>query len=181
VFAWVLRLREPKFVTGYSGPELIQAIGLGEFDAQAYNADIFVQRLKDWVEKQLMHFHVVEEIPKGYRFPHPVFDALPSLDKFVNNREKAKVVDMHRGFTLIGSPFIMPPGTSKEQINTLSEAMRRTFRDPEFTATFQKLTSTDPAPLFPEELRKGIKEIPRDPETTELFKKISGAGSLPPG
>jgi hypothetical protein len=79
VFAWVLGLREPKFVTGYSGPELIQAIGLGEFDAQAYNADIFVQRLKDWVEKKLMHFHVVDEIPKGYRFPHPAFDSLPSL------------------------------------------------------------------------------------------------------
>ena len=180
VFAGVLGLREPKFVTGYSGPELIQAIGLGEFDAQAYNADIFVQRLKDWVEKRLMDFHVVDEIPKGYRFPHPAFDSLPSLDKFVNNRKKAKVVDMHRGFTLIGSPFIMPPGTPKEHINILSEAMRITFRDPEFTATFQKLTSTDPAPLFPDELTKGIKDIPRDPETTELFKKISGAGSLPP-
>jgi tripartite-type tricarboxylate transporter receptor subunit TctC len=179
VFAWVLGLRDPKFVTGYSGPELIQAIELGEFDAQAYNADIFVQRLKHWVEKRLMHFHVVDEIPRGYRFPHPTFDSLPGLDKFVNTDRKRKLVDMHRNFTLIGSPFILPPGTPKEQVQILSEAMSKTFRDREFAVNFQKLTSADPSPLFPEEQTKAIKEIPRDSETTDLFKMISGGGPLP--
>jgi tripartite-type tricarboxylate transporter receptor subunit TctC len=180
VFAWVLGLKEPKFVTGYSGPELLQAIRQGEFDAQAYNSDIFVQRLKEWVEKGLMNFHVVDEIPRGYRFPYPAFDALPGLDKFVDNARKRKVVDMHRNFTLIGSPFILPPGTPKEQIEILSEAMRKTFRDPEFGANFKKLTSAAPTPLFPEEQAKAIKEIPRDPETVEVFKQISGGGPLPP-
>jgi hypothetical protein len=57
--------------------------------------------------------------------------------------------------------------------------MSKTFKDPEFAATFKKLTSADPAALFPEEQTKAIKEIPRDPETTDLFKIISGAGPLP--
>jgi tripartite-type tricarboxylate transporter receptor subunit TctC len=179
VFAWVLGLKEPKFVTGYSGPELVQAISQGEFDAQAYNADIFVQRLKDWVEKRLMHFHVVDEIPRGYRFPHPAFDSLPALDKFVNNDKKRRVVDMHRNFTLIGSPFILPPATPKEQVIVLSEAMRKTLRDPEYATYFRKLTSADAEPLFPEEQAKAIKEIPRDPLTIDLFKQISGGGPLP--
>jgi tripartite-type tricarboxylate transporter receptor subunit TctC len=180
VFAWVLGLRDPKFVTGYSGPELIQAILQGEFDAQAYNADIFVQRLKEWVEKRLMHFHVVDEIPKGYRFAHPAFDSLPNLDRFVNNDRKRKIAGMHRNFTLIGSPFILPPGTPREQVDILTDAMRKTFRDPEFAANFKKLTSADPAPLFPEDQTRAIKEIPRDSETIELFKNISGPGPLPP-
>jgi tripartite-type tricarboxylate transporter receptor subunit TctC len=179
VFAWVLGLREPKFVTGYSGPELIQAIGLGEFDAQAYNSEIFVQRLKPWVEKRLMDFHVVDEIPRGYRFPHPVFDGLPVLDKFVNSQRKRKVVDMHRNLTLIGSPFILPPGTPNEYIAMISEAMSKTFRDPEFVANFKKLTSSDPAPLYADEQSRAIKETPRDSETIEIFKAISGGGSLP--
>ncbi|HEX2230137.1 MAG TPA: hypothetical protein VHM64_23625 [Candidatus Binatia bacterium] len=179
VFAWVLGMRDPKFVTGYSGPELIQAIEAGEFDAQAYNADIFVQRLKHWVEKRLMHFHVVDEIPRGYRFPHPTFDSLPRLDKFVNTDRKRRLVDMHRNFTLIGSPFILPPGTPREQIQTLSEAISKAFRDPEFSANFKKLTSADPEPLFPEEQTRAIKDTPRDPETTDLFKTISGGGPLP--
>ncbi len=180
MFAWVLGLKDPKFVTGYSGPELLQAIRQGEFDAQAYNSDIFVQRLKEWVEKGFMNFHVVDEIPRGYRFSHPAFDSLPGLDKFVNNARKRKVVDMHRNFTLIGAPFILPPSTPKEQIDILSEAMRKTFRDAEFTANFKKLTSADATPLFPEEQAKAIKEIPRDSETVDVFKKISGGGPLPP-
>ena len=121
-----------------------------------------ITRLKEWVEKGLMNFHVVDEIPRGYRFSHPAFDSLPGLDKFVNNARKRKVVDMHRNFTLIGAPFILPPGTPKEQIDILSEAMRKTFRDAEFTANFKKLTSADATPLFPEEQAKAIKQIPRD-------------------
>lgn len=179
MFAWVLGLKEPKFVTGYSGAELRQAIFAGEFDAQAYNSDIFVKQLKEWVDKELMHFHVVDEIPQGYRFPHPAFDNLPTLDKFVKNDRVKKVVEMHRNFTLIGSPFILPPNTPKEQVQILSEAMRKTFRDPEYVPTFTKTTGAEPSPLLPEEQAKAIRNIPRDAETVNLFKRISGPDPLP--
>jgi tripartite-type tricarboxylate transporter receptor subunit TctC len=179
MFAWVLGLKEPKFVTGYSGAELRQAIFTGEFDAQAYNSDIFVTQLREWLNKELVHFHVVDEIPQGYRFPHPAFDSLPTLDKFVKNDRVRKVTDMHRNFTLIGSPLILPPDTPNEQVQMLSEAMRKTFRDPAFVPTFTKTTGAEPSPLLPEEQTKAIKGIPRDPETINLFKKISGPDPLP--
>ena len=179
MFAWVLGLKSPKFITGYSGAELRQAIFAGEFDAQAYNSDIFVKQLKEWVDKELVHFHVVDEIPQGYRFPHPNFDGLPTIDKFVKNDRVKKVLDMHRNFTLVGSPFILPPSTPKDRAQILSEAMRKTFRDPEFVPIFTKTTGAEPSPLLPEEQAKAIKEIPRGPETVTLFKKISGPDPLP--
>jgi tripartite-type tricarboxylate transporter receptor subunit TctC len=180
MFAWVLGLKEPKFVTGYSGAELRQAIFAGEFDAQAYNSDIFVKQLKEWVDKELVHFHVVDEIPQGYRFPHPAFDGLPTLDMFVKSEKVRKVVEMHRNFTLIGSPFILPPSTPKDPIQILSEAMRKTFKDPEFVPTFTKTTGSEPSPLLPEEQARSIRNIPRDAESVNLFKRISGSESLPP-
>lgn len=180
MFAWVLGLKEPKFVIGYSGAELRQAIFAGEFDAQAYNSDIFVKQLKEWVDKELVHFHVVDEIPQGYRFPHPAFDGLPTLDKFVKSEKVRKVVEMHRNFTLIGSPFILPPSTPKDPIQILSEAMRKTFKDPEFVPTFTKTTGSEPSPLLPEEQARSIRNIPRDAESVNLFKRISGSESLPP-
>jgi tripartite-type tricarboxylate transporter receptor subunit TctC len=179
IFAWVLGLRDPKFVTGYSGAELRQAIFNGEFDAQVYNADIFVKQLKEWIDKELMHFHVVDEIPRGYRFRHPGFDGLPSLDKFVRNESVRKVTEMHRNFTLIGSPFVLPPSTPKDKIQILSTAMHKAFTDPEFVPTFTKMTGAEPSPLFPEEQAKAIREIPRDQDTATLFKKISGPDPLP--
>jgi hypothetical protein len=179
MFAWVLGLKNPKFVTGYSGADLRQAIFAGEFDAQAYNSDIFIKQLKTWIDKDLVHFHVVDEIPKGYRFAHPSFDGLPTIDKFVKNERVKKVLDMHRNFTLIGSPFILPPSTPKDRVQILSDAMRKTFKDPEFLPIFTKQTGGEPSPLLPEEQARAIKEIPRDPDTVNLFQKISGADPLP--
>ena len=73
----------------------------------------------------------------------------------------------------------MPPGTPKDRVQILQEAMRKTYRDPEFHKEFKKLAGDDAAPLMPEELEKAIKDMPREPEVTEVFKKLSGADPLP--
>jgi tripartite-type tricarboxylate transporter receptor subunit TctC len=44
LFAFVLHLKTPKFVTGYSGPELDVALTQGEIDARANIADTIPQR-----------------------------------------------------------------------------------------------------------------------------------------
>jgi hypothetical protein len=64
-------------------------------------------------------------------------------------------------------------------VQIVQEAMRKTFKDPEFHKEFKKLAGDEAAPLMPEELEKAIKEIPRDPEVIELFKKLSSADALP--
>jgi hypothetical protein len=127
----------------------------------------------------LIHFHVVDEIPRGYRFAHPSFDGLPTIDKFVKSEKVRKVLEMHRNFTLIGSPFVLPPNTPKDLVQILSDAMRKTLRDPEFMQVFTKNTGGEPSPLLPEEQARAIKEIPRDPDTVKLYQKISGADPLP--
>ncbi len=62
----------------------------------------------------------------------------------------------------------------------LSEAMRKTFRDPDFAVNLKKLIGVETDPLFPEEQAKVISEIPRDPQTIEIYRKIIGGGPLPP-
>src|SRR6266511_1796555 len=113
-----------------------------------YNSDIFVKQLKTWIDKELVHFHVVDEIPRGYRFPHPSFDGLPTIDKFVKSERVKKVLDMHRNFTLIGSPFVLPPSTPKDRVQILSGAMRKISRDPETVNLFQKISGPDPLPAL---------------------------------
>jgi hypothetical protein len=64
-------------------------------------------------------------------------------------------------------------------VQILQEAMRKTFKDPEFHKEFKKLAGDDASPLMPEELEKAIKNMPRDPEIIDLFKKLSSADALP--
>lgn len=178
LFAWILGLKEPKFVTGYSGPEVDLALTRGEVDARANIADTIVQRTPDWADKGLVDFHVIIEIPKGDKHPH--FGNLPELESFAKSEREKKVLTMFRSFRLAGSPYILPPGTPRKQVQILQEAMRKTFNDPEFHKEFKKLTGDDPTPLMPEANEKSIKEMPRDSEIVELFKKLAGAGPLPP-
>ncbi|MGH7775308.1 MAG: Bug family tripartite tricarboxylate transporter substrate binding protein [Candidatus Binatia bacterium] len=178
IFAYMLGLREPKFVTGYGGAELDPALMRGEIDARATGADTVEQRNRDWLEKGLVDFHAILEIPKGDK--HPRFPNLPELEAFVKSDRERKLLVMQRAFRVAGAPFILPPGTPKDRVAILQEAFRKTYKDPEFYKEYKKLTGDDPTPLMPEAHESTIREIPRDPEVIELFKKLIGAGPLPP-
>ncbi|MGH7771022.1 MAG: hypothetical protein ACREQA_02150 [Candidatus Binatia bacterium] len=83
---------------------------------------------------------------------------------------------------LIKSNFglsVFPPGIPRERAEILREAMRKTFKDPEFHKEYKKITGDDPSPLTSDALEKIIRELPRDSETVEFFKKFAGPGPLP--
>jgi len=86
---------------------------------------------------------------------------------------------MFRTFRLVGSPYILPPGTAPEIVGIFREAMRKTFRDPVFLKEFKRLSADDATPLLPEAQEKAIKDIPRDTDVIALFNKLAGAESLP--
>lgn len=177
IFAALLGLKDSKYVTGYSIPERDVALMRGEIDAIA-NTDDFYARNPEWIEKKLVDFHAVMEIPKGVK--HPLFSRLPEIDTFAKIDGGRKVLSMFRLFRLSGSPFILPPATQKDRADIIKEAVRKSFKDPEFVKEYHKVVGEDPTPLLPEENERAIRELPRDPETIELFKKFAGAGPLPP-
>jgi hypothetical protein len=178
LFAYVLGLKEPKFIAGYAGPEIDQALMRGEVDARSSAADTVSQRNRDWLEKGLVDFHAILEIPKGDK--HPQFTQLPELEGFARSDRERKLVVLARAFRVAGGPSVLPPGTPKDRVIILQEAFRRTYKDPEFLREYKKLTGDDASPLLPENHERAIKEIPREPEVIELFKKLVGAEPLPP-
>jgi tripartite-type tricarboxylate transporter receptor subunit TctC len=180
LFSWLLGLKDPKFVTGYSGLELDVAMERGELDARANIPDTVLQRNPEFVEKKLQNFHAIIQIPKDDRHPHPVFNKLPELESFAKSDRERKILTMFRTFRLVGSPYILPPGTPSEAVNYWREAMRRTFKDPAFLKDFKRLSADDATPLTPEEQDKAIKDIPRDVDVIALFNKIAGGDPLPP-
>jgi tripartite-type tricarboxylate transporter receptor subunit TctC len=178
ILAYVLGLREPRFVTGYSSPEIDAAILRGELDGRTNQADSVLRRNPDWVERNLMDWHIVLEIPKGVK--HPRFGHLPELETFARSQRDRKLIALQRSFRIVGSPFILPPATPRERVNILQEAMRNAFRDPQFPKEYKKLTGDDPEIVMPEVLEKSIEELPRDPEIIELMKLLAGPNPLPP-
>jgi tripartite-type tricarboxylate transporter receptor subunit TctC len=85
-----------------------------------------------------------------------------------------------RSFRLIGSPYVLPPGTPKDRVKILQEAIERSLKDPAFQTEYEKMVGDSADPIMPEAMAKVVKETPRDPEVIETLKKLSGAGPLPP-
>jgi tripartite-type tricarboxylate transporter receptor subunit TctC len=181
MLAYMTGMKDPKFVTGFTqGIEVNLALTQGELDARWTLQPTLVREARDWVEQKLVDFHMVIEVPKGRRHPHPVFAGLPDIEQFATSEKDRKLVAMNRAFSGVGGPFIFPPGTPADKVQILREAMRKTFNDPEFHAEFKKLVGEEPTPLMPEELEKAIRDLPRDREVTELFNKLSSADAMPP-
>jgi tripartite-type tricarboxylate transporter receptor subunit TctC len=177
LFAYLLGMKDAKFVTGYSGPELDMALIRGEVDARANIADTLLTRTPEHLERGLVDLHATLEAPKGRR--HPRFAHLPELDSFAHSEKEHRVLAMFRSFRVSGSPYVLPPGVPRERVEILQEAMRKIFKDPEFHTEYKKLTGEDPTPVSSEALEKIIREVPRDSETVEFFKKFAGPGPLP--
>ena len=178
LFAYMLDLKDPNFVTGYGGAELDPALMRGELDARATSADTVFRRNPEWLQKNLVDFHAILEVPKGDKHPH--FAHLPELETFAKTEKDRKIMTMQRAFRVTGQPFVLSPGTPKEPAQILRDAFRKVYKDPEFHKEYKKLAADDATPLMPEAHEKVIREIPRDPEIAEIFKKLVSAGPLPP-
>jgi tripartite-type tricarboxylate transporter receptor subunit TctC len=176
-FAYFLGLKEPKFIPGYGAPELDTALLRGEVDGRANTATSVWQRNPDWVEKGLMDFHAILEAPKGLK--HARFGHLPEIESFAKSEKESRVLGLSRTLRLTGSPYVLPPGTPKDRVDIVQEAMRKTFKDAEFHREYRKVVGDEASPMAPEELTKAIRDTPRDPELIEWFKTFSGSAPLP--
>ncbi|MGZ9262485.1 MAG: hypothetical protein ACXW6V_23725, partial [Candidatus Binatia bacterium] len=145
VFAYMLGLKEPKFVVGFTGPEIDVALAQREADSRVSTGDSLIRRNRDWLDKGLVDVHASIEIPKGER--HPRFAQVPELGNFAKSDREKKMVEMFRAFRIAGQNFFLPPGVPRDRVQILADAMRKTLSDPEFLKEYQKLSGEAASPL----------------------------------
>ena len=177
-FAWLLGLKDVKFVLGYSSLEIDVAMGSGELDARSNNTAEIVRRNPDALKKNMFDFIAIIKIPREDKEPN--FEHLPEIDNFVKSEKERRFLHLMRSTRAVGTPYIIPPATPKEYVQILRDGMRKTFQDPEFHKEFKKLTGDDPSAMMPEKQEEIVKAIPRDAETIELFNTVNGNKPLPP-
>jgi tripartite-type tricarboxylate transporter receptor subunit TctC len=177
LFAYLIGFKDPKFVVGYGGTDLDLALVRGEVDGRINNADTLMSRSAELLAKGALDVHAIMEVPKGLK--QPGFDRLPEIEGFVQSEPERKLLAMIRIFRQFGTPSILPPGTPREPVKILREAMAKTFKDPDFHKDYKKLVGEEPTPLLGEEMERALNGLPRDPEIVDLFKKLNAAGPLP--
>jgi tripartite-type tricarboxylate transporter receptor subunit TctC len=176
--AYLLDMKDPKIVPGYESTDLDVAFDRNEVDARVASTSTVSQH--ELLTKNLADFHVAIEVPRGHKDPRYAQLRLPDITSFVKSERERKLLTMMEGFRVVGTILMAPPGTPKDRLDILREAVRKTNADPKFAADYKKLTGgDDPTPLDPDTQAKFVRDIPRDPEIIELFKKFAGTASLP--
>lgn len=173
--AYLIGLKEPKFVVGYSSPERDVALLQGEVDGGSMSSAT-IQQNPSMMER--VYFHAVITVPKG-RYVAPYSRSTPEIDSFARSDKEQRLLSLYRAFDYPRWPYFLPPGTPKELIAILREAMAKAFKDPGFPKEFKKLTGLDPSPIAAEEIDAAIKELPRDPETIALYKHLADHRPMP--
>jgi hypothetical protein len=177
LFAYLLSLKDPRFVVGFTGPEIDVAIDRGEADGRVNTGDSLLRRNREWLDKGLIDIHASIEIPKGER--HARFAKVPEIETFAKSDVERKILQMFRSFRLAGQNFFLPPGVPRDRADILRDAMRKTLSDPEFLKEYQKVSGETPSPLMPEALEKVVRELPRDTAAIGIFNKLAGGDPLP--
>src|SRR5215475_43399 len=175
LFAWLLGLKEPRFVVGYAGAELDLALERGEIDARASAVE---KEVMSEEYRKVADFHVMLAIPKGSR--RAVFAALPEVGTFARTPLERDVLAMSRTFWGAGTLNFLPPKTPENLVRTIREAVRRSFEDQEFRREYKKILGVEATPLMPEDQQKLVTDLPRDPEVSKAFAAIADMGPLPP-
>ena len=143
-----------------------QAVLRGELDARVNRVPALLQRNADWIEKKLVDFHAILQIPKART--HPQFAHLPELESFARTDKERRLLEIYRAFRIASATFITPPRTPPERIRTLRGAITSTYNDPEFFNDYKKITGETPTPMMPDEFDVIVK----------ASAKPGGCGSL---
>lgn len=177
LLAYLLPLKQPRFVTGYASPEIDAAILRGELDSRFNQSYSLMKQNPEWVEKGLMDLHITLETIKGDK--NPRFANLPELESFAKNDSERQLIDLQRSFRVTGSPLILAPDTPPDRIALYQQAMNKVFADPAFSVYFKKTVGDDPEIVLPEAMDKAVKNLKRSPEVVALLKKLAGPGPVP--
>jgi tripartite-type tricarboxylate transporter receptor subunit TctC len=180
LFAYMLDLKEPRFVTGYTPREVDFALERNEIDGRVSIMESLLTRNAAWLDKDMVNVHATIDIPKGINPADARLAKVPEIENFARSNQDRRLIQLFRGVRDTGQPFVLPPGTPAEPVKILREAMRKALADPEYAKAYEKLTSEPAMPITPDEFEKLLRELPREAELVDLFKRFAGPGPLPP-
>src|SRR5262245_39439285 len=179
LFAYMLDMKEPRLVTGYTPREVDFALERNEIDGRVSIVESLLTRNAAWLDKDMVNVHATMDIPKGLNHADPRLARLPEIENFARSNQERRFIQLFRGARDTGQPFVLPPGTPAEPVKILREAMRKAFADPEYIKAYEKLTSEPAMPITSEEFEKLLRDLPREAELIDLFKRFAGPGPLP--
>lgn len=180
MYSYILELKEPQWVVGYSESEIDLALSKGEADAQSNNVHSILKESSHWMNGDYV-FPIVMKNAQGRgletapQFPQN----LPALEKYADTELKRSVLRFHNASRPTSAPYFVPKGIPEPALKALKEAFERVWKDPQFIKEYSTTTGEPADPMTGEEIEEVLRQLPKDPRIKEIYTQIIAAGPLP--
>lgn len=179
--AFILDLKDPRWVLGYNTEEINLALEREEVDARTNSPHTFVARRKQFIEggysfPVIMRNQLGRGAEVAPEFPQKV---LP-LDQFADTEIKRAVLNLHNNSKPATSVFFVPKGIPEPALKALREAFNRVWQDPQIMKEYERLIGQDTDPVTGDGIHRALQALPKDPKVFEAYNQLIGAGPLPP-
>jgi tripartite-type tricarboxylate transporter receptor subunit TctC len=149
-----------KIVTGYPGlTEVRLAADRGEVDGYC---GLQVSAIKTDVWQHFSSGRMTVAIQMGLR-KHAELPNVPNAYELVTQEEDRQLFRLIFGPWAYGRPLLAPPGTPKDRVDALRNAIKATLDDPQFRAETTKI-NLEIQPLDPEAIGKIVDDLFRTPQ-----------------
>jgi tripartite-type tricarboxylate transporter receptor subunit TctC len=181
MYAYILELKEPQWVVGYSEGEIDLALSRGEADAQSNNVHTMLKESSHWMNGNYVFPLVMKNAQgRGVETAPQFPQNLPSVDRYADTHLKRAVLQFHNASRPTSAPYFAPKGIPEPALRALKEAFDRTWKDPEFIKEYSSTTGEPADPMTGEEIEEVLRQLPKDPKIKEIYTRIIAAGALPP-
>jgi len=179
IMAFVLDLKNPKWILGYSSPEIDPALERKEADARSNSIPSFMRRTRHMLKDGFTVPIVMKNIKGRGAEVVPGFpQGLPALEQFADTELKRDILSFHRNVRPPGG-VVAIKGIPKVAEGELQRAFEALWKDPEFARYYKKLTGADADPATGPEIRRALRSIPKNPEIVKVYRQLIGGGPLP--
>jgi len=125
-----------KIVLGYrSSSEVFLAMERGEIAARSVGLTSVLAEYPDWISEKKINF-LVQLGPKR----DSMLPDVPLLTELAKTEEQRQILSLISAPTLLGQPYLAPPGVPQERVAILRAAFASTMRDPGFTADISRIS-----------------------------------------
>jgi tripartite-type tricarboxylate transporter receptor subunit TctC len=178
--AFIVELKEPRWILGYSDQEIRLALERGEADAQFGGIAGHVREAKDWFQKGFT-VPVILKNGKGEGAErYPDFpQGRPGVDEFADTEIKKAMLAIYHA-TNSGSVFFVHRDIPEPARKALNDAFNKMWKDPEYAKEHERLTNEAADPTTGDEIHAILAQVPKDAKIIDVYKQLIGGGTLPP-
>jgi tripartite-type tricarboxylate transporter receptor subunit TctC len=182
VFAFILELKEPRWILGYKSLEIGPALLRGEADAQVQSVHTLLRRNRDWLKEGFTFPVFVKDVNGKGVERYPEFPkGRPSLDQYADTELKRGVLRFYYASNPGTSVFFVTKGIPEPALKALREAFDKVWKDAQLAEEYERSTGEPADAVTGEEIDRSLGQIPRDPRVLAVYQQLIGGGPLPAG